>query len=80
MPREIKRLLLELTKITAKVKNKAKKRLIKKGRYSLGIKIFLINSGSTKKIIKLKVVQKKKIKIKVGKKFFRLLLTICFIV
>jgi len=76
IPREIKNPLLELTKITARVKNKAKKRLIKKGKYNPGIKIFFTNSGSIKKTIKPKVVQKKKIRIKVGKKFFLRRLTI----
>ena len=76
IPREIKRPFLELTKITAKVKNKARKRLIKKGRYNPGIKMSLINSGSTNKIINTNVVQKKKIRTRVGKKFFLRRLTI----
>jgi hypothetical protein len=76
VPKAIKKPLLELTKIIAKVKNKAKKRFKKKGKYKPGIIMFFTIPGSTKKTIKPKVVQKKKIKIKVGKKFFRRRFTI----
>jgi hypothetical protein len=65
-----------LAKIMARVKKRAKKRLRKKGRYKPGRMMFFTMPGSTKNIMRIKVVQKKKIRIKVGKKFLCLLLTI----
>jgi hypothetical protein len=48
IPRAIKNPFLELTKIIAKVKNNARNKFRKKGKYNPGIKISFIVSGSIK--------------------------------
>ncbi len=63
--KEIIKDLLVLTKRIARVKNKDKNKVRKKGKKLPGIRIFLTVSGSTKKIKKAKLIQKKTIRTKV---------------
>jgi len=72
MPRLAKSPRRELLKTMPKVKKSAKKRFIKNGRKLPGMIMSLTCSGSIKKIKKIKADQKKTIKIRAGKKFFRL--------